>query len=123
MGVGMHPQLEILLQIQDLKSQRRELRENEGNRAMEEQEFHIDVDEAIRQLEARIEELTQELPPQVRGRVDRFSRGGGRAVVPLINGICYGCFTAVSTGAVAGLRRNDMLNYCENCGRFLYVAG
>src|SRR5688572_19013606 len=112
----MHPQLEILLQIQDLKSQRRELNETEGGRAMEEQEFHIDIDEDIRELEVRIEELSEELPQQIRGRLDRFSRSGGRAVVPLINGICYGCFTAVSTGSVADLRRNDMLNYCENCG-------
>ncbi|HSJ30844.1 MAG TPA: C4-type zinc ribbon domain-containing protein [Longimicrobiales bacterium] len=118
----MHPQLEILLQIQDLKSQRRELRENEGGRAMEEQEFNIDIDDAIGQLDARIDELKEDLPPQVRGRLDRFAKTGGRAVVPVINGICYGCFTAVATGAVADLGRNDNVNYCESCGRFLYVV-
>jgi predicted nucleic acid-binding Zn-ribbon protein len=118
----MHPQLEVLLQIQDLKSQRRELSESEGGRAVEEQEFNIDIDDAIAQLEARIDELKTDLPAHVRGRLERFAKTGGRAVVPVINGICYGCFTAVATGAVAGLGRNDNVNYCESCGRFLYVV-
>jgi predicted nucleic acid-binding Zn-ribbon protein len=118
----MHPQLEILLQIQDLKSQRRELQESEGGRAMEEQEFHINIEDAITQLDERIDELKQELPTQVNSRLTRFAQTGGRAVVPVIKGICYGCFTAVSTASVAELGRNDNVNYCENCGRFLYVV-
>ena|SRR5690606_16356270 len=118
----MHHQLEILLQIQDLKAQRRELNESEGGRAMEEQEFNIDINEAIGELAARIEELKQDLPPQMRSRLDRFAKTGGRAVVPVINGICYGCFTAVPTASMSELGKNDNVNYCESCGRFLYVV-
>jgi predicted nucleic acid-binding Zn-ribbon protein len=118
----MHPQLETLLQIQDLKAQRRELAESETGRAMEEQEFNIDIDEAITQLVARIEELKADLPTPVRGRLERFASTGGRAVVPVINGICYGCFTAIPTASLSGLGRNDNVNHCENCGRFLYVV-
>jgi uncharacterized protein len=118
----MHPQLELLLQIQDLKSQRRELAEFEGGRQVEEQEFNVDVDLAITQLDQRIDELKQELPPQIRSRLERFARTSGRAVVPVINDTCYGCFTAVATGAMSGLGRNDEVNYCESCGRFLYVV-
>jgi uncharacterized protein len=119
----MHPQLEILLQIQDLRSQRRELVENEPGREVEEQEFHIDVDEAITQLEARIEDLQQELPAPIRNRLVKFAQAsGGRAVVPVINGICYGCFSALPTASMANLRRNDHVNVCEHCGRFLYVV-
>jgi uncharacterized protein len=119
----MHPQLEILLQLQDLKSQRRELVEYEPGREVEEQEFHIDVEQAIAQLDERIDELRTELPPAVRGRLDRFSKGAGRAVVPVINGICYGCFSALPTASMSSLTRNDGLNACDHCGRFLYVAG
>jgi uncharacterized protein len=119
----MHPQLEILLQIQDLKSQRRELVENEPGGVVEIEEFHIDVDEAIRQLDLRIDELQQELPEPVRGRLARFAKAtGGRAVVPVINGICYGCFSALPTASINDLQRNDRLNHCEHCGRFLYVV-
>jgi uncharacterized protein len=120
----MHPQLEILLQIQDLNSQRRELAENEPGSEMEVQDFHIDIADAIRQLEQRIAELKQELPTSVRGRVDRFSQAaGGRAVVPVINGICYGCFSALPTASINDLQGNNLVSHCEQCGRFLYVAG
>ena len=118
----MHPQLEILLQIQDMKSQRRELLENEGGRAVEEQEFNINIEDAVSELDSRIGELKQDLPPQVRSRLERFARTSGRAVVPVINGICYGCFTAVPTASMSALGRNDDVNHCENCGRFLYVV-
>ena len=117
----MHPQLEVLLQIQDLKSQRRELLDNGIGRDVEEQEFNIDIDDAVAHLDSRIDELKQELPPQVRGRLERFARTSGRAVVPVLNGICYGCFTAIPTAAMSALSRNDDVNHCENCGRFLYV--
>jgi uncharacterized protein len=118
----MHPQLELLLQIQDLKAQRRELADFEGGRQLEEQEFNIDVERALAELDERIAELKQELPPQVRSRLERFARTSGRAVVPVINDTCYGCFTAVATGAMSELGRNDDVNYCESCGRFLYVV-
>jgi predicted nucleic acid-binding Zn-ribbon protein len=117
----MHPQLELLLQIQDLKSQRRELLDNESGRTVEEQEFNINIEDAVAELDTRIEELKQELPPQVRGRLERFARTSGRAVVPVLNGICYGCFTAVPTASLNAIGRNDDVNHCENCGRFLYV--
>ncbi|HET9986199.1 MAG TPA: hypothetical protein VFQ38_21545 [Longimicrobiales bacterium] len=113
----MHPQLEILLQIQDLRSQRRELVEGEHFRRMEEEEFHINVDEAIRDLDEKISEMKASLTPIIRGRFERID-DRGRAVVPVLNGTCYGCFTAVPTSA--GGRHDDLLN-CEHCGSFLYI--
>ncbi|HSJ23065.1 MAG TPA: C4-type zinc ribbon domain-containing protein [Longimicrobiales bacterium] len=117
----MHPQLEILLQLQDLKSQRRELAEHD--REVEEQEFHINVDDAIAELDNRISELREELPKPLQSRLARFAgQSGARAVVPVINGICYGCFSALPTAAMSDLQRNDRVNHCEHCGRFLYVV-
>ena len=118
----MHPELELLLQIQDLKAQRRELLEPDGGRAVEQEEFNIDLDEAISELDLRIEELKQELPPQVRARLNKIDKDKGRAVVPVINGIFYGCFTAVATASMTALGRNDRVNACDHCGRFLYVV-
>jgi uncharacterized protein len=117
----MHPQLEILLQLQDLNSQRRELTEHD--REVEEQEFNINIDDAIGQLDARIDELKQELPRPIQGRLARFDQqAGARAVVPVINGICYGCFSALPTAMMTDLMKNDRVNHCEHCGRFLYVV-
>lgn len=116
----MHPQLEILLQIQDLRSQRNELADHA--RQVEETEFNIDIDDAIAQLQSRIDELAGDLPAPLRSRLDRFARSSGRAVVPVINGTCYGCFTAVPTARINEIVRNDRVNHCDHCGRFLYVV-
>ncbi|HEY8470912.1 MAG TPA: C4-type zinc ribbon domain-containing protein [Longimicrobiales bacterium] len=115
----MHPHLEILLQLQDLKAQRRELAEGGEVRRVEEEEFHVDLQEAIAKLDAKIEEMEAELPPDVRRRY-RQIEGRGRAVVPVINGICYGCFVSIPTAVVAEIERNDAIRLCDHCGRILY---
>ncbi len=116
----LHPQLEILLQLQDLQSQRRELLEAEPVRSLEEEEFHIDVDQAVRQIDEKIAELRESLAPSVRARYDRIAAAKPRVVVPVIGGTCYGCFTMIATAA-AGARSNDVIQSCENCGRFVYI--
>ncbi len=121
MSSRLHPQLEILLQLQDLRAQRRELVETEPARRFEEEEFHIDVDEAVRLLDEKITELRGELEPAVRNRYDRIAVGHPRVVVPVVHGTCYGCFTMIATAA-AGTRSNDVIRNCENCGRFVYLT-
>ncbi len=116
----LNPQLEILLQIQDLRMQRKDLMEAEHARKVEEEEFHIDVDEAIAQIGARIDELRESLEPRVRARYERIAAAMPRVVVPVIGGTCYGCFTMIATAA-AGARSNEIIRSCENCGRFVYI--
>jgi predicted nucleic acid-binding Zn-ribbon protein len=119
----MNPQLELLLQIQDLKSQRHELAERSHASDLEEREFHIDAGDAVRQLDEKIEEIVGGLDPAHRKRLEKMSKGPGRAVVPLINGICYGCFTALPTSVFSEIRDQSRIRNCDNCGRFLYVVG
>ena len=115
----MHPQLELLLQIQDLKSQRRELADAE-NSQLEEHEFNVDLEQAVANLDLKIEEVKSGLEPRIRSRLEKIVGRQGRAVVPLINGTCYGCFTMVPTANLASFSNRDQLHTCENCGRFLY---
>lgn len=117
-------QLEILLEIQDLKAQCEELaREGSITRKVQEEEFSLDVDEAIASLREKVTELEEHLEPPTRQRYDRISRGVPRVVVPAINGLCYGCFVAIPTSLSthAGGPGGEDLGTCENCGRFLYV--
>ncbi len=116
----LNPQLEILLQIQDLRTQRKDLLVTEPARKVEEEEFHIDVDEAVRMIDEKIAELRESLAPNVRARYDRVASAHRRVVVPVLGGTCYGCFTMIATAA-AGSRRNDIIQSCENCGRFVYI--
>ena len=116
----MHPQLEMLLEIQDLKTQRRELAETPGEREVEEDVFHIRVEDAVRELDQKIEEMENALDPRVKSRYERLAGKRPRVVVPVINGTCYGCFVSTPTAVSSDAARNEQLRFCESCGRFLY---
>jgi predicted nucleic acid-binding Zn-ribbon protein len=115
----MHPQLETLLEIQDLKTQRREL--ETGEREVEESVFNLSIDDALRELEAKIGEMEDSLPPPVRSRYNRVSTKHPRVVVPVIRGTCYGCFVSVPTALASDADRNEDIRSCQSCGRFLYL--
>ena len=118
----MNAQLEILLQIQDLHGQIRDLSHMEASRAFEEQEFHIDGEKAAAELTAKIGELESELADGVRARYERV-KGRGRVVVPVVHETCYGCFVSLPTSRATEMAGNQQINTCDNCGRFLYVLG
>lgn len=117
----MHAQLEILLEIQDLKSQRRELEELSEEREVEEGVFAMKIDDAVVQLAEKIAEMEASLEPRVQHRYRRLAGRRGRAIVPAIRGTCYGCFVSVPTALASDADRNEELRYCESCGRFLYL--
>jgi predicted nucleic acid-binding Zn-ribbon protein len=117
----MDAQLEILLQIQDLKGQRRDLGEGGPDRQMEQESFALKIDEAIELLDRKIAEVVDELDPRVRKRYDRLARGSvERVVVPAIKGTCYGCFVSVPVSVSSDPTERAKLRNCESCGRFLY---
>ncbi|HEX2095037.1 MAG TPA: C4-type zinc ribbon domain-containing protein [Longimicrobiaceae bacterium] len=116
----MNAQLEILLEIQDLKSQRRELSDT-PERQVEEEVFHISIEDALRQLDEKISEMEESLDPPVRSRYRRIAERHPRVVVPVIGGTCYGCFVSIPTALASDADRNQEIRNCQNCGRFLYL--
>jgi predicted nucleic acid-binding Zn-ribbon protein len=119
----MHPQLESLLEIQDLKTQRRELQEATTERQFEEEVFNISIDDALGQLDQKIEEMEDQLDPSVRNRYKRLAGRHWRVVAPVIRGTCYGCFVSIPTATASEAERNEELRFCDSCGRFLYLVG
>lgn len=117
----MHAQLEMLLEIQDLKSQRKELEEETRGREVEAEVFNMNLEDAVVELGHKIEEMEAALDPRVRGRYQRLAGKQPRVVVPVIKGTCYGCFVSVPTALASDADRNEDLRFCDNCGRFLYL--
>ena len=116
----MHPQLEVLLQIQDLRSQRDRLSTPDAGEAeLQREQFHVDVGRAIETLDQKIQSMESELDASVRARYDRISKGRDRVVAPVINGTCYACFVSIPTSQGVS---NKVLRNCENCGRFIYLV-
>lgn len=110
-----------LLEIQDLRSKTRELREEGALEELEQEHFNIDPAEAVQHLEERIAALEDELAPPVRQRYDRVKGTYDRVVVPVINGVCYGCFVSIATAVARDQDPNESMQGCETCGRFLYI--
>jgi predicted nucleic acid-binding Zn-ribbon protein len=115
----MNPQLMLLLEIQDLHLQKTALLEEPGFDQMEENNFNIDPLVAAQALEEKIAELQEGLDPAIRRRCERGLPSLGRMVVPVIGGICYGCFVSIPTSRSS--EGNRGVETCESCGRFIYV--
>ena len=112
----MHPQLMLLLEIQDLHLQWSELLQAPE---MEESHFKLDPTVAAAALDEKIQELKGGLDLPLKTRCERGLPSMGRMVVPVIGGICYGCFVSIPTSRSGEL--NDTVKTCESCGRFIYV--
>ncbi len=118
----MHPQLMILLELQDLRAKYRELERDEASAAVEREVFNVDPDEALTGLGEAIEKLENSLSAPVRARYDRISPNRDRVVVPVLRGVCYGCFVSIPTATAGDQEVNQVLQGCESCGSFIYVV-
>lgn len=117
----MHAQLGLLLELQDLRTQYRELETEPKAEEVEEEHFNIDITQAKEDLAEKIEGLEEELSDPVRRRYRRVAKSMNRVVAPVINGVCYGCFVSIPTAAARDQDPNEELQSCENCGRFIYI--
>ncbi|NIN72865.1 MAG: hypothetical protein GTO46_13250 [Gemmatimonadetes bacterium] len=117
----MHPQLEILLELQDLKAQKREMEEaaEEHSREIESEIFQVKPEEAVVHLQEKIAEMEEALEPEVLKRYRLVSGRRPRAVVPVLSGMCYGCFMDMPTSVS---RTNEEIRWCEHCGSFVYFV-
>jgi len=117
----MHPQLEILLELQDLKAQKREMEEaaDEHSREIERKVFKVEPEDAVAQLKEKIAEMEQALEPDVLKRYLLVSERRPRAVVPVLSGTCYGCFMDMPTSMS---KTNEEIRWCEHCGSFVYFV-
>ena len=117
----MHHQLELLLELQDLKAQRRELEEavEEHSHDIERKVFRVKPKDAVAELTSKIKEMEGTLDTEVGKRYRLIAGRGPRPVVPVLNGMCYGCFMAVPTATV---KTNDEIRWCEQCGAFIYFV-
>ncbi|MBI1883639.1 MAG: hypothetical protein HYS08_05485 [Chlamydiae bacterium] len=69
-------------------------------------------------------DLVQTLDTLIAKRYEKLRghKGESTAVVPVIKGICQGCFIGVSTATYAEIQRKDVAATCDHCGRFIYYS-
>lgn len=104
--------------LHDLDLLLKELRNKETRKAEEERGFKL-VNHSQELMQAR-EKLLNKLDPALLSRYERLMEKYGRAVVPVVHGVCYGCFILLPTAEAYQKDKNEKVSNCSNCGRFLY---
>ena len=115
----MNQQLMLLLEIQDLHLQKAALLEEPGFDQVQATHFNIDPKAAADALDQKIAELQEGLEPAIQKRCERGFPTLGRMVVPVIAGVCYGCFVSIPTARTGDPEPG--VEICESCGRFIYT--
>ena len=113
----MNEILQTLVILQDLDEMIAESENTEILTQQEEMGFEIKGLEKL--IEAR-EDLIKSIPPEVLNHYKRVRSRYGRAIAPVRDNICLGCFIKIPTQISSREMGNQVLRNCENCGRYLY---
>jgi Zn-ribbon protein, possibly nucleic acid-binding len=71
--------------------------------------------------EKEMEELRAGVPEPVLGHYDRLIARGKKGVAVVRNQVCSGCQMRLPIGTVNTLMRNEDIQLCDSCGRYLYL--
>jgi len=110
----MHPQLQMLVALQDLEQMIKET-EEQGN----ELEGLGFKHEGLEERKSFREDLVKKIDPRHLSWYRRLTTRFGHAVVPVVNNLCTGCFANIPSSFVSKTNENKVQK-CENCGRLLY---
>lgn len=113
----MNETLQDLVILQDLDEMIAESENTEILTQQEEMGFEIKGLEKL--IEAR-EELQKKIPSEILNHYNRVRGRYGRAIAPVKDNICLGCFITIPTRISSREMGNQVLRNCENCGRYLY---
>jgi len=103
----MHPAANHLIQLQELSLIRDERKVTAGGKQLE-------------QLNESIEEMTDELPNDVRTMFIKLFKKDHTVIVPTSDGNCAGCGLKLPISLVQVVRVAKELHHCPSCTRFLY---
>jgi predicted nucleic acid-binding Zn-ribbon protein len=104
-------ELELLVSLQDIDLMMEETHE------VQKLGFSIS---GVDELKKAREELVARIHKPLLFRYIRLREKLKRAIVPVKNEICLGCFLRQPTSIGAKGREDDQIFTCENCGRMLY---
>jgi predicted nucleic acid-binding Zn-ribbon protein len=113
----MHKDLELLIKLHDLDIMIKEASEEQF--ASEEQDLGFVLKNRKSLLQAR-DSIRDQIPPETLSHYDKLFAKFGRALAPVNQGVCYGCFLQLPTIFVQESKENQGLEICPRCRRFLY---
>jgi len=114
----MNRELEKLISLHDLDIMISDLVNKDIFK--QEKKLGLSPDLAAAKLRNMRDKLFLTIGRKHRDIYDQLSGHYGNAVVPVINLLCSGCFTQLPTAFCASQDRNDQVETCPSCGRFIY---
>ncbi len=103
----MNPIINHLIQLQELHLIRVEQAAQRGGHMLEE-------------LNASIQTLTEQLPPDIRATVAKMQKRDPVMIVPVCHAVCTGCGMRIPTSLVQAVRIAEQINICPTCTRMLF---
>ncbi len=94
----------------------RDARDAATSAELKEMGFKLD---GIKKLQEAREKLASRIEPQLLNRYERVARNYERAIVPVTDNFCLGCFVTLPT-SYQSLQSKKQILTCESCGRILY---
>lgn len=113
----MHKELELMIKLHDLDMMIRD--SSEEKYANEETGLGF-VLRNLPSLQQARDTLRRQISRSTLDHYDRLFAKFGRAIAPVNEGICYGCFIQLPTLFVQESEQNERLEVCPKCRRFLY---
>jgi hypothetical protein len=71
--------------------------------------------------QAQIQELRTQVPTQILAHYDRLRIRGKKGVALVRNKSCTGCHMQQPIGIITVLMRNEDIQLCDSCGRYLFL--
>ena len=112
----MHPQLELLIMMQDLDLMILELSDGETANHEKKLGFNLAQHDALRTAR---EDLAAKVDREVMARYEKVHERYKRAIVPVKNNTCLACFLKQPTQYSIELMNE--IRTCDHCGRILYL--
>lgn len=71
---------------------------------------------------SELKKLRKKVPAPILGHFDRLVNKGKKAVAEVRNHICTGCRMKMPIGIIVTLKRNEDIQICGSCGRYLLLV-
>ena len=78
-------------------------------------------EETSKKIETQIAELRVVIPAPILGHYDRLRARDKKGMAAVRNQVCTGCHLKQPIGKITVLMRDEDVQLCDSCGRYLYL--
>lgn len=109
-------------EVQSIEEEIKQLQAQISVRETEISKVMLTIDQRLKKMMENRTQTTGNVSPSVLARYEKIAQKlPGRAVVPVEDRACQGCYMALTPQVFNDVHKDDILILCENCSRILYL--